>query len=366
VGSLYHQNLKPGKPSAIFWIKYYVNGRAIRESTRTTDREEAKRILKAREGAAATGQPILPRLDRIRYEEVAEDLRTYYKTTGRRNLREVDGRLGPLKAHFTGIGIAQISPTATAEYVARRQAAGLSNATINRELAILARALRLAYENGKLLRMPVIRKLKEAAPRSGFFEREQYEAVRRRLRPDLRVVVTIAYTYGWRVRSEVLRLERRHLDLKSGTLRLDPGMTKNEEGRVIYLTPELVRLLIEQLERIRTIERKTGRIIPCLFPYFGGRQRLGQRRRDFRRAWAKACEKAGCPGMLRHDFRRTAVRNMVNAGVSERVAMTVTGHKTRSVFDRYHIVSPADLQEVARRLTDVQAPQGLGTSDHLS
>src|SRR5262249_7888691 len=209
--------------------------------------------------------------------------------------------------------------------------AGVSNGTINRELAILIRMLRLAYENGKLFRLPVIRKLKEAAPRAGFFEREQYEAVRRRLRPDLRVAVTIAYTFGWRMRSEVLRLERRHLDLEAGTLRLDAGMTKNDEGRMVYLTPGLVPLLGEQLERVRVVERKTGAIIRYLSPYMGGCQRIGQRRRDFRKAWIKACERAGSPGMLRHDFRRTAVRNMVNAGVSERVAMTVTGHKTRSV-----------------------------------
>ncbi len=70
-----------------------------------------------------------------------------------------------------------------------------------------------------------------------------------------------------------------------------------------------------------------------------------------RKAWHTACEKAGWPGMLRHDFRRTAVRNMVNKNIPERVAMTVTGHKTRAVFDRYHIVSPGDVKEVARRLT---------------
>ena len=197
----------------------------------------------------------------------------------------------------------------------------------------------------------MIRKLKEASPRAGFFERADYEAVRRRLKPELQVAVTIAYTYGWRVQ-EILELERRQLDLERGTLRLDPGTTKNDEGRVVYLTPELARLLGEQLERIRAVERKTGRIIPYLFPYLSGRRRLGHRRRDFRKAWAEACTKAGCPGMLRHDLRRTAVRNLVNAGVPERVAMAVTGHKTRSVFDRYHIVSPADLQTATRRLAE--------------
>src|SRR5215470_8686044 len=217
------------------------------------------------------------------------------------------------------------------------------------ELAILTRMLRLAYETSKLMRIPVIRKLKEKAPRQGFFEREQFEAVRRRLRPDLQAAVAIAHAYGWRMQSEVLALERRQVDLDSGTLRLDPGAPKNDEGRVVYLTPELKALLAAQLERVEELSKRTRQIVPHLFPHLTGR-RAGTRRGDFRKAWTTACQKAGVPGMLRHDLRRTAVRNMVNLGVPERVAMKVTGHKTRSVFDRYHIVSPGDLQDVARRL----------------
>ena len=91
-------------------------------------------------------------------------------------------------------------------------------------------------------------------------------------------------------------------------------------------------------------------IIPYLFPYLSGRQRLGERRRDFRKAWATARRNAGAPGMLRHDFRRTAVRNLERGGVSRSVAMKLTGHKTEAVYRRYAIVSEQDLHEAARKL----------------
>jgi integrase len=247
------------------------------------------------------------------------------------------------------------------EYIGHRQRDGAANGTVNRELGVLLRMLRLAMEHNKLMRLPIIHKPKEAAPRQGFFEPDAFAAVRRRLPDDLQAAAAIAYTFGWRMQSEVLTLERRQVDLDVGTLRLDVGATKNDDGRVVYLTPELKAMIAAQIGRVDALQRKLGRIIPWLFPHLrgaknpnAGRRRvpvIGERRRDFRKAWKTACKHAGVPGMLRHDCRRTAVRNMVNAGVPERVAMTVTGHRTRAVFDRYHIVSPGDLQDVARRLT---------------
>jgi integrase len=339
----------------VWWVKYYANGKAIRESTGTEKETEARRFLKAKEGRAATGQPILPRADRVRYEEAEADLLTFYETTGKRDLQEVRYRLAHVRAFFAGRRLVSIGPADATAYAEQRRsephAKGKlpSNGTTNRELALLVRLLGLAYENGKLLRLPVLRKLKEAAPRQGFFEREPFEAVRRHLPADLRVAVTIAHTFGWRMQSEVLTLELRQVDLEAGTIRLDPGQTKNDEGRLVYLTPELRGLLTAQVDRVMALMRERSTVIPYLFPHLTGRFQ-GQRIRDFRRAWASACKRAGCVGMLRHDFRRTAVRNMVNAGIPERVAMTVTGHKTRAVFDRYHIVSPGDLQEASRKL----------------
>jgi integrase len=224
----------------VWWCKYYVNGRPVRESTGVagdtdTAPAEAKRFLKVKEGKAASGEPVLRRADRVRYEEAAADRRRHYETTGERDLAEADGRLAHLNRYFTGRRIAGIGPADLTAYAQRRQQAGAANGTINRELAVLGRMLRIAYRANKLTRLPVIEKLKEAGARQGFFEPAQYEAVRRHLPADVQVAVAIAYGYGWRMQSEVLTLERRQLDLKAATLRLDPGATKNDEGCIVSL-----------------------------------------------------------------------------------------------------------------------------------
>jgi len=343
----------------IWWVKYYVNGRPVRESTGTEKGKQAERFLEAREGRKAAGLPLLPRADRVRWEEAAADLRGYYQAhEGTRDLAEYDRRVKHLTAFFAGARIAGIGQPEVDKYIDKRKEAGVTGSTIRRELGTLTTLLRRAYKNNKLVRLPLVERPPEGDARTGFVERAEFEAVRRHLPADLQVAVTLAYTLGWR-KQEMLGLERRHLDLETGELRLDAAMTKTGKARTAYLTPELRGLLGEQLARVDGLQRKLGRIVPWLFPNLRGaraalpgvrRTVLGERIRSFRRAWATACRKAGRPGLLVHDLRRSGVRNMVRAGVPERVAMSISGHKTRSVFDRYNIVSETDLREAARRL----------------
>ena len=132
------------------------------------------------------------------------------------------------------------------------------------------------------------------------------------------------------------------------------------------MTPALRTAVAEQRERVNALQKTLHAVIPFVFPHLKGtdprtadrktRQTiLGTRRHDFYLAWAAACRKAGVAGWLLHDFRRRAVRNLVASGVSQKVAMTVTGHKTRTVFDRYRIVSLADLQQASEKLATLGA-----------
>jgi integrase len=254
-------------------------------------------------------------VDRITYDEARDDLLTHYQTTGERKLGEAKRRLAHLTPFFTGRRLAAIAGADVTAYVAQRQAGKAAASTINRELGVLGKMLRLAYRKNKLMRVPAYSLLREAPPWEGFFEQEQYEAVHRQLPDDLKVVVTIAHTVGWRVPSEILTLERRQLDLDAGTLRLDPGTTKNRDGRVVYLTPELKTMLAAQVERVRALERRLGRIIPWLFPHLDPVSGcLGQRRAKMWKAWKGACKRAGVAGRIPHDFRRTAVRNLERRG----------------------------------------------------
>jgi integrase len=166
----------------------------------------------------------------------------------------------------------------------------------------------------------------------------------------MRGIATFAWITGWRTPSEILPLEWRQVDFVAGEVRLDPGTTKNGDGRVFPFTTALRRVL-EAQQALAARLAAQGLSARYVFCYPAG-AKAGQRisATNYIHRWWKARVAAGCPTRIPHDFRRTAVRNLVRAGVPERVAMQLTGHKTRAVFERYNIVSPGDLRDAARRL----------------
>ena len=335
------------KRGAIWWIKYYRNGLPMRESSRSQKESVAKSLLRQREGDIERGVQITPRTNRVLFDDIAADVITDYKVNGKRSLRDVKRNFDRhLKPFFRGWRAAAITTAEIRKYIDKRQSDDAANATINRELAALKRAFSLAIEAGKMTYQPSIPMLREDNVRTGFFEADQFEAVRARLPDAVKPVVSFLYMTGWRM-GEVLGLHWRQVDFASGWVRLDVGSTKNGEGRQFPFTTELRTLLEAQRDHTRAVERELGIICPRVF------HRRGRPIRGFRKSWDRACKDAGCPGMIRHDFRRTAVRNLVRRGIVESVAMRMTGHKTRSVFERYNIVTEGDLTDAARRLDDL-------------
>jgi integrase len=336
----------------VWWIRYCRNGVRHEESSHSAKKQAAIDLLKIREGDSARGVPVTAEMGRLRFEAAAKDVLNDYIINRRRSLGHAERRLRlHLIPFLGGCRMTAITTDLIREYIISRQTEHAKNATINRELAIIKRAFHVAIGASKLMMCPAIPMLDEHNVRSGFFEPEQFAAVYARLPEDLQPVMQFAYLTGWRVPSEILPLQWRQVDFTSGTVRLDPGTTKNDEGRVFPfdVLPDLLALLELQ-------QRRRVQLCPSVF------HRDGKPIKDFRDAWKTACEGAGWPAMIPHDFRRTAVRNLVRAGVPEKAAMLLTGHKTRSVFDRYHIVNEADLREAVRKLGAVATGTKVGQS----
>ncbi len=339
--------------SQVWWVKYRANGRVIRESSGTDKEGEARRLLRLREGAAAEGRPVMPRVDKVKIYQLANDLVNEYKANERPSLDRLEYSLKNLLPHFGELQAVRLTTADVNPYIAKRQERGASNGTINRELGALKRMYSLAVASGKLSQAPKIPHLRENNVRTGFFELEQFQAVRSHLPEHVRPIVTFAYITGWRLQSEVLPLTWKQVDFKAGTVRLEPGTTKNREGRTFIMTPMLRATLEQQKAHTEALQREQGQIIPWVFHCDG------EPIRGFRRAWRTACRKAGTPGRIPHDFRRTAVRNLERAGVPRSTAMKMVGHKTEAIYRRYAIVDEAMMREGAEKLAGYESGNGL-------
>jgi integrase len=360
MGSIY----KRGK---VYWIKYYRNGKPYRESSESKKEADAKRLLKKREGEISQGK--LPGIyyDKVRFDELAENFLTDYRINQKKSLVRAQRSVGHLKKEFEGARVVDITTPRIKRYIENRMnwtckgchekfevaskcpfcgeedlTAGASNATINRELSALKRMLNLGAQQTppQVDKVPYIPMLKENNVRKGFFEHGDFLALRTALPFHLKGFVTFAYKVGWRL-EEISGLTWNQVDLNQGIVRLEAGETKNNKARTVYLDEEVKNFFIHQWE----LRKKKETLLTYVFLNAKGSDRI----RRFDKSWKTACKDAKIGKRLFHDLRRTAIRNMVRSGVPERVVMMISGHKTRSVFERYNIVSDTDLKLAAKK-----------------
>ncbi len=335
MGSIY-------KRGNVRWIAYYKNGKLYRESTGLESEREARRILKLREGEVASGRFSGLRPQRIRFGELAQGLVNDYRVNGRKSLDRAERSIRHLEEFFGGMRAIEITTDYVKAYIAERKEEGASNATINRELSALKRMFSLAKKETppKVINVPYIPHLEENNARQGYLEHDEFLAVRKNLPEHLKTAMTMAYYTGMR-KGEILGLRWEQVDIERGMIKLESQDTKNAEPRIIPMSEEVRQAVAEHWEK----HMKEDPLCPWVFTW------RGKRVQDFEKAWATACRKAEV-NRLFHDLRRTAVRNMVRAGIPEVVAMKISGHKTRSIFDRYNIVNEEDLVKAAEKLSD--------------
>ncbi len=340
------------------WVGYTdEKGEYIRESSGSPNRTEAQKFLRKRMEAVSSGNFLGPRIEKITVDDLYDDLLQDYRTHGK-DVEWAEGRWNVhLKDYFGGMRAARVGTAQIAGYVEKRQGQRAAKATINRELALLRRAFSLGFdaEPQKVSRVPKFHRFivsEEGNERRGFVEEAQYRKLAEAARePWLRGLLAMAYTFGFR-KSELLKMRCEQVDLLNNTVSLYSGETKNGEGRTVSLTNECCQLVTE-LRRGKQPE-------DFLFT-----RENGEQVKDFRGTWDALVKAAGLPGLLLHDFRRSAVRNMIRRGVPQKTAREISGHKTDAVFSRYNIVSEADIADAARKI-EAGAKAALQNSIHSS
>lgn len=328
---------------SIWWIDVSAEGRRVRQSTGSTRRGDAQKLLRQRIAEIQDGR-FQPDGDKLTFGELEVMIRDHYAQM--RSGQRVEVALKHLRRHLGLSPVKAISYARLTAYRNDRLAERAAAASIKYELATLHKGLKIAVLSGKLAKCPEFPTVKVDNTRQGFFELSEFEAVRDALPLELRGLVTVGYLTGWRIRSELQTMQWSQVDFEASTMRLEPGTTKNGRGRTFPFSalPELKAVLKRQRQYRDDVAKRTEEIAPWVF------HREGKPIKGLRRAWASACIEAGLEGKLMHDFRRTAVRNLERAVVPRSVAMQLTGHLTESVYQRYAIVTESDLTEGVAKL----------------
>jgi integrase len=330
---------------SVLWVR----GKQMEFSTGTTDLKLAKKFHKAKLEELVLDKHgkqefLAPVHTRLLFSAVLDNLIADYKMRRLKSIETVLSHIKPIRRHFGGWKAVAIRHRDLRKFIEKRREASRSNACINRELELLRRALRLANDHELLPGEPIkVPMLTEDNTRTGFCTRPQLEVIVANLPEWLQDFTRFAFITGMR-KGEIASLRWEDVDREAGAVRLRAENAKTGEARTLMLVGDLTDL-IERRYQARLFTRVTGKVFVSDYVF----HRLGQPIEDFRGPWERACEAAGVPGLLFHDLRRSAVRNMDRAGVSRHVAMKISGHKTESTYQRYNIVSESDLRAAAEK-----------------
>jgi integrase len=306
-------------------------------------------VLKHMHQDITRGTYLTPVQRHVTVNDLLDDLEVYLQNKGAASVRKVKSHLRAVRAGLGAVRAVDLN-TAVERYERVRLDAGRAPATVNRECEALRQALRRAARvtPPRILAAPHIPLLTVRNARQGFLARADFEALVARLTdPAVRDFVEWFWWTGMRP-NEIRQLAWTMLDRETWTLNLDPRADKTRHGRVLSVTGPL-RTIIDRRLAARRLD------CPLIF-HRTGRGRPGQPVRDFRMQWRNALEAAGlAPGLLPYDLRRSALRNMVRGGTDYTVAMKISGHRTRSTFDRYNITSAEDIKAAIARTAEYVA-----------
>jgi integrase len=329
----------------IWWVKIHVDGRPVYESSKSTRYTDAVKlrdrlISKKVRGEVTGGSPdkvlLGELLDDVLKSDIAESTRKLWKLSIEKSIRPF----------FGDTRAARLTTSLLEEYRAKRLKDGVKDATANRELTILRRALNLGRKRtpAKVLVVPYFPMVQETTVRAGFLADDVYTKLRDALPLELRPLFVVAYNTGIR-KGELLAVKWDRVDFEAATISLNAADTKARTARTVPILDGDMRTLLEQAKALRDEHYPDS---AWVF------NRNGKHILNIRKAWDIAVKEAGVPGLTFHDLRRTAVRNMRRAGVPQVIRMAISGHKTDSMERRYNIVDGEDIA-VAKKFMEARA-----------
>jgi integrase len=379
------------KNSKYYWMWYYQGGKRKKESTKATNLKTAKKIAKHKEEELLRSIGIEDP-DKLLFSHLIQEVTSDYKLNNNKSLDKVLQRRKNLLKFFTtnntnnisiisenkmeiivdeivtnddgncsgkdregtdievgNVRLIDMTEVVIDAYKKWRSGSGIANSTINRELAIIKRGFNLLKGLRRIEFVPKINMLEEGNVREGFFEKWEVTALLHHLPPHVIPIVKFAYKSGWRT-EEILNLTWGMVNLDAEEINLPPSLAKNKSGRKYPIVDGDLKKVFRQLwnNRVFVVNKS-----PYVFLNKNGTDRT----KSFRKSWIKACKDAGIGERLFHDFRRTCVRNLIRSGTPEKVAMQITGHKTRNVFEAYNIVSAEDMKRALKKQEEGLAKQ---------